>query len=325
MDSRFRRPLQNLTRRLSQRGFHPHPRIKSGAGSNLPRQGGRDLRRGLGSYSKVSFRGNDGWGRGWYPRIGHILNWDRLDAKGLGDYWGGRGYNGGKMAIRRSCCGFCGDWRGGKNVLAAIRFSARTLAVSVAVSLVLMGCSDSGPSPMAMPDVRATVVAEITATAIAQPTMTPTPTATPDIRATVVAEITATAIAQPTMTPTRTSTPTLTATPTSTLTPTPSATPTATPTRTPTPTLTATPTSTLTPTPSATPTATPTHTPTSQTAVATPEPSGDVAETPKPSGTLTIAVAGVNSPNGLPRFCTAGCSETIYLSGITETLFNLEG
>ena len=42
----------------------------------------------------------------------------------------------------------------------------------------------------------------------------------------------------------------------------------------------------------------------------------------EPSGTLTISVAGVNSPNGLPRFCTAGCSETIYMSGLTEVLFN---
>ena len=37
---------------------------------------------------------------------------------------------------------------------------------------------------------------------------------------------------------------------------------------------------------------------------------------------MVIAVGGVNSPNGLPRFCTAGCSETIYHSGITEVLFN---
>ncbi|MDP6452166.1 MAG: ABC transporter substrate-binding protein [SAR202 cluster bacterium] len=43
---------------------------------------------------------------------------------------------------------------------------------------------------------------------------------------------------------------------------------------------------------------------------------------PDPSGSVTIAVSSVNSPNGLPRFCSAGCSETIYLSGITETLFN---
>jgi ABC-type transport system substrate-binding protein len=41
-----------------------------------------------------------------------------------------------------------------------------------------------------------------------------------------------------------------------------------------------------------------------------------------PSGTLTLAVSSVNSPNGLPRFCTAGCAETIYMSGITDVLFN---
>jgi len=41
-----------------------------------------------------------------------------------------------------------------------------------------------------------------------------------------------------------------------------------------------------------------------------------------PKGTLVIAVGSVNSPNGLPRFCTAGCAETIYISGITEVLFN---
>jgi ABC-type transport system substrate-binding protein len=43
---------------------------------------------------------------------------------------------------------------------------------------------------------------------------------------------------------------------------------------------------------------------------------------PKPSGKLTLAVLDVNAPNGLPRFCTAGCSETIYMSGITDVLFN---
>ena len=51
-------------------------------------------------------------------------------------------------------------------------------------------------------------------------------------------------------------------------------------------------------------------------------PAPSMPEMPAPSGTLTIAVAGVNAPNGLPRFCTAGCSETIYMSGITEVLFN---
>jgi len=54
---------------------------------------------------------------------------------------------------------------------------------------------------------------------------------------------------------------------------------------------------------------------------AAPAPSAPAASS-APSGTLVIAVGSVNSPNGLPRFCTAGCSETIYHSGITEVLFN---
>lgn len=40
------------------------------------------------------------------------------------------------------------------------------------------------------------------------------------------------------------------------------------------------------------------------------------------AGTLSLAVESVDTPNGLPRFCTAGCSETIYMSGITDVLFN---
>lgn len=39
------------------------------------------------------------------------------------------------------------------------------------------------------------------------------------------------------------------------------------------------------------------------------------------AGTVNIAVLNIDSFNGLPRFCTAGCSETIYMSGLTETLF----
>lgn len=42
----------------------------------------------------------------------------------------------------------------------------------------------------------------------------------------------------------------------------------------------------------------------------------------EPQGRLTIAVLGVGSPNGLPRFTTAGTSERNYLMGFTETLFN---
>ena len=40
------------------------------------------------------------------------------------------------------------------------------------------------------------------------------------------------------------------------------------------------------------------------------------------SGTLIVVVDSVNNPNGLPRFCTSGCAETIYASGITDVLFN---
>ncbi|MDA0770229.1 MAG: ABC transporter substrate-binding protein [Chloroflexi bacterium] len=39
-----------------------------------------------------------------------------------------------------------------------------------------------------------------------------------------------------------------------------------------------------------------------------------------PQGTLT-AVHFADTPNGLPRFCTAGCAETVYMSGSTDTLF----
>ena len=53
---------------------------------------------------------------------------------------------------------------------------------------------------------------------------------------------------------------------------------------------------------------------------AAPAPSG--AAMAAPTGKLTIAVSSVNAPNGLPRFCTAGCAETIYLSGMTDVLFN---
>lgn len=58
-------------------------------------------------------------------------------------------------------------------------------------------------------------------------------------------------------------------------------------------------------------------------AIAVPTIAGPAPSTPTiNSGTLTVAVGGVSSPNGLPRFCETGCSEEIYLSGVTETLFN---
>ena len=40
-----------------------------------------------------------------------------------------------------------------------------------------------------------------------------------------------------------------------------------------------------------------------------------------PSGEATIAVNAVNAGVGTPRFCTAGCAEDVYVSGIMETLF----
>ena len=148
----------------------------------------------------------------------------------------------------------------------------------------------------ATPDIRATVVAEITATAIAQPTSTPTATATPDFEATVVAKFIATAIALATATTTPTPTPTATNTPTPTPTPTHTATPTPTATNTPTPTVTATPTptSTHTPTPTPTATATPTPTPTpthtaTPTPTATNTPTPTVTATPTPTSTPTLS------------------------------------
>ena len=54
-------------------------------------------------------------------------------------------------------------------------------------------------------------------------------------------------------------------------------------------------------------------------------PSGGGMMGPEPSGKLLIAVTRIGAPNGLPRFCSAsagGCAEIIYMSGMTETLFN---
>ncbi len=55
---------------------------------------------------------------------------------------------------------------------------------------------------------------------------------------------------------------------------------------------------------------------------ASPTPAALTGGAVQPKGTLTVAVGSVDTPQGLPRFCTAGCSETIYTAGITETLFN---
>lgn len=60
--------------------------------------------------------------------------------------------------------------------------------------------------------------------------------------------------------------------------------------------------------------------PTAEAEPTEPAPSGGAMI--EPSGTLIIAVSDTDEPNGLPRFCTAGCAETIYMSGATDTLFN---
>ncbi|MCH8818659.1 MAG: hypothetical protein IIC92_13125, partial [Chloroflexi bacterium] len=40
-----------------------------------------------------------------------------------------------------------------------------------------------------------------------------------------------------------------------------------------------------------------------------------------PSGETTIAVNAINAGTGTPRFCSAGCAEDVYITGIMETLF----
>ena len=165
------------------------------------------------------------------------------------------------------------------------------LALIAALTLIFGACGEirGNPPPSVavaapIPDLWATAVAQITATALAMPT------ATPDVRATVVAEITATALAMPTATPTATNTPTPThtATPTPTHTATPTPTPTATATHTATATATPSPTRTATPTPTSTntPVPTATHTP-------TPAPTATALATSTP--TLSAMVEGVTS------------------------------
>jgi len=181
-----------------------------------------------------------------------------------------------------------------------------TLALAICVSLIALACGEPAPdavsSPVASlptaaptPDTRATVVAEITATALAQPT------ATPDVRATVVAEITATALAQPTATPAPTNTPS--PTPTHTATPSPTATHTATPTPTNTPS--------PTPTPTAAPSPTPTHTP-------PPTP-----RAPTPTATPTIVEVVERVTPGVVRIITldggAGSGFIIASDGLVVT------
>ena len=47
----------------------------------------------------------------------------------------------------------------------------------------------------------------------------------------------------------------------------------------------------------------------------------DAPASAEAAGTITIAVLGTRTGSGIPRFCTAGCAETIYQIGIAETLF----
>ena len=42
------------------------------------------------------------------------------------------------------------------------------------------------------------------------------------------------------------------------------------------------------------------------------------------AGTVTLATRNIRSGAGTPRFCTAGCSEHIYMLAITETLTGVE-
>ena len=54
-------------------------------------------------------------------------------------------------------------------------------------------------------------------------------------------------------------------------------------------------------------------------------PSAQNLESVQPSGKLMIAIDGIGVPSGLPRFCSesaGSCSEIVYVSGMTETLFN---
>ena len=44
----------------------------------------------------------------------------------------------------------------------------------------------------------------------------------------------------------------------------------------------------------------------------------------KSAGTLTVATRALRSGAGIPKFCTAGCAETVYLAGIYDTLTGVE-
>ena len=226
------------------------------------------------------------------------------------------------------------------------------LVVSLFMVLIAaaVGCSDE---PETLPDIDATVEARVAqslatqeALTIPSPSATLTPPPSPTLTPPPTATTTLTPAPSPTLTPTVTPTPDIQTMISAVLTAIP-------PTETPTPDFQATaiaiatitaPTHTPTPLPppSPTPTALPNFAAIAAALRPNPSPSGTVRpvslgpmSTPvpaprngdlvEPSGNLNIAVDKIGAPSGLPRFCSAvagGCSEIVYVSGMTETLFN---
>ena len=65
---------------------------------------------------------------------------------------------------------------------------------------------------------------------------------------------------------------------------------------------------------------TPAAAPATKAVVAKPVATKAPAAAAKAAGTLTVATRALRSGAGLPKFCTAGCAETVYLAGIFDTL-----
>ena len=65
---------------------------------------------------------------------------------------------------------------------------------------------------------------------------------------------------------------------------------------------------------------TPAAAPATKAVVAKPVATKAPAAAAKSAGTLTVATRALRSGAGLPKFCTAGCAETVYLAGIFDTL-----
>ena len=65
---------------------------------------------------------------------------------------------------------------------------------------------------------------------------------------------------------------------------------------------------------------TPAAAPATKAVVAKPAATKAPAAAAKSAGTLTVATRALRSGAGLPKFCTAGCAETVYLAGIFDTL-----